>query len=137
MYDILLNEDGDLPERPRLVRGPEIVAQRIRRRLLMHRGEWLLDRRVGVPYARWRERKPPRLENISALVRDLITGTPGVVALHDFRAAFSPGARTIEISGRIFVEGGESLEFGGEVAGMDENSVSGAVVFHTTSGAIL
>lgn len=136
MYDILLNDDGDLPERPALVRSPEIVAQRIRRRLLMHRGEWLLDRRVGVPYGRWRERKPPRIENISAFVRDLITNTPGVLALHDFRAAFSPGAHTIGISGRIFVAGGESLEFGGDV-GMDENNVSGAIAFHTTSGAIL
>lgn len=136
MYDILLNDDGDLPERPTLVRGPEIVAQRIRRRLLMHRGEWLLDRRVGVPYVRWRERKPPRIENISAFVRDLITGTPGVLALHDFRAAFSPGAHTIDISGRIFVAGGEELAFEG-ATGLSENNVSGAVVFHTTSGAIL
>ncbi len=136
MYDILLNDDGDLPERPTLVRGPQLVAQRIRRRLLMHRGEWLLDKRVGVPYRRWREQKPPRIENISAFVRDLITSTPGVVALHDYRAAFAPGTRTIEVSGRILVDGDESLEFGGDV-GLDENNVSGAIVFHTTSGAIL
>src|SRR5690554_1576648 len=133
MYDLLL-VDGDLPVRPTLVRGPQLVAQRIRRRLLLHRGEWILDRRVGVPYVRWREQKPPRLENISAFVRGLITTTPGVVRLTEFKAAFAQGV--VEISGRIFVAGGEELTFEGTTS-LDESNVSGAVVFHTTSGAIL
>lgn len=131
-YDLLLI-DGDLPDRPTLVRGPELIAQRVRRRLAMHRGEWLLDQRVGVPYVRWRAQKPPRVDAIGAHIRQVVTDTPGVLGVEAFRAVLD--GRTVRVTGRVLIEGGEVLELDAPVD-LDGN-VSPAVVFHTTSGAIL
>ena len=46
-YDIRLDSTGDLPDVGALLTGAELVAQRIRIRLLTWLGEWTLDKLAG------------------------------------------------------------------------------------------
>jgi hypothetical protein len=134
MHDILII-DGDLPVKPRIVRGPEIVAQYIRRRLRTFEGEWILDRRVGLPWLRWKERKPVPLEDIRQTVRETIRTTTGVLEVRELVAAFDSSTRTVTMRGVIVVEGDEVLEMDAlfPVAG----NVSPTIAFTSESGGIL
>lgn len=126
--------DGDLPPRPRLISGVELIAQRIRIRLQTHRGEWLLNRSVGLPYLRWRGQKPPRVQSIGSRVRETVRTTPGVIDVRDFRAALQ--GRQILITGRVIVEGGQELLLEAEM--LEAGNVSPTISLQlATSGAIL
>lgn len=69
--------------------------------LQLHRGEWLLDRRVGLPYLRWRGQKPPRLQSVASRVRKTIRDLPGVDDVWRLRATLEE--RTIAVTGTIVV----------------------------------
>lgn len=100
--------DGDLPSHPRLISGVELIAQRIRIRLQIHRGEWLLNRRLGLPYLRWRGEKPPRVQSIGSRVREAVRTTPGVLDIRDFRVQLIE--RRAIITGIIVVDGENGAE---------------------------
>lgn len=135
-HDLLLI-DGDLPERPTLVRDrdPRLIVQRIRTRLRTFRGEWLLDQRVGLPWLEWRAEKPPRPERIRDAVRELLETTPGVVRVPELSARLDRERRAVVLEGRVTIVNDEELTFSGDVLG--EGNVSPAIVFHTRSGAII
>lgn len=79
--DLAFRTDGDVA----LTSGFRRVAQRLRLRLLRWRGEWLLDRRIGVPYrGTLFDVKPPRLSVLGAELKRVIVGTEGVDALERF-----------------------------------------------------
>lgn len=92
MIDWALTPDGDLSVPSRLVSGYELVLQRVRLRLGMHRGEWLLDASVGGDFVGWRERKPAPVTEIVQWVRDEVSSTPGVL-------------REIGMTGRVDTQG--------------------------------
>ena len=75
---VILN--GDL----QLVTEDEEVAQHIKTRLLFWQGEWILDFFEGV---QWIDRiftVHTSQEKRDKILKDVITGTPGVLALIDF-----------------------------------------------------
>ncbi|RAL23044.1 hypothetical protein DL240_09160 [Lujinxingia litoralis] len=106
--------DGDLPEHTRLIEGPELIAQRIRMRLSTFRGEWLLDRRAGLPFLRWRSQRSPPLEAMAARVRDDIASIPGILEVRALRAEQVDD--TIRLSGEVRLEEGAALDLSVEVA---------------------
>ena len=61
-----------------LVDGAEGIAQHIRNRLQLFRGEWFVDLRVGMPYFEELFVKNPDLDVLRTLFREAIQGTPGV-----------------------------------------------------------
>src|SRR5690554_2894741 len=78
--------DGDLPLVTRRITGVELIAQRIRIRLRTFLGEWLLDRRVGLPFLRWRKRRAPPLASIASRVSEEVRTTRGVLEVRRVRA---------------------------------------------------
>lgn len=78
--------------RPVLVSGAAAVAQRLRVRLKLQQGEWLLDRNVGFPWLRVFEGKgTERL--LEVLLRRAITTCPGVRSLDRFALTVDPRTR--------------------------------------------
>lgn len=63
--DVLL-EAGDLPARPLLRSGAEIIAQRVRAVSLLHYGEWPLDRSIGIRWLDYLGTKPFDVEGLAA-----------------------------------------------------------------------
>lgn len=93
MRDLALDSSGDLDLSARALRltapGAESVGQKLRVRLGLTRGDWFLDRRVGVPYYTDVMGKQPA-GAAEALLRRVIATCPGVAALLSF--AFARGA---------------------------------------------
>jgi hypothetical protein len=108
---LLLTEDGDLDRsahRLQFARGVDAVVQGVRTRMLLVRGEWFLDRDVGVPYLesdlvapadailgqRYDEAK------IVAAFRRPILATPGVRGILLLRPTFTAATRSLGIEWR-------------------------------------
>ncbi|MEN0065928.1 MAG: hypothetical protein AAGA48_27555 [Myxococcota bacterium] len=99
---------GDLPERPRLVTGLELVRQRIYTRLQRGRGEWFLALDQGLPLLEWRQAKPPDLDAMSAEVQVSILATDGVRSLEAFSATFDRTTRRVTMAGTVVTDAGET-----------------------------
>ena len=72
-----------------LVSGADVVAQRLRNRLRLWRGEWFIDRTVGIPYLTQVFGKVPQSQ-VEALLRAAILSCPGVATLLSFVLTVSP-----------------------------------------------
>lgn len=103
-YDILLDEDGDLPKITRHTRGWQAVAQRVRFRLSTFQGEWLLDTAVGLPYLRWRGQKIVNLGEIGAVIQAEVLATPGVIRLVSFEGQFFAEQQRVKFTMSLEVE---------------------------------
>jgi hypothetical protein len=84
MSDIRLNANGsdiDLTGLElSLVEGNEAIAQEVRIGMRFFRGEWRLDRRVGIDYfGRIFGQKGARPEDVAAVYRQALLSIPGVV----------------------------------------------------------
>lgn len=107
IYDIGLDDDHDLPVVCRHITGIDLVIQRVRRRLLTHYGEYIGDRRKGLPYLAWAQQKPPRTDAIGAVLRAAITSTPGVVRVSDWSGTFDVATRALTFTGTIHTSFGD------------------------------
>lgn len=102
--DLQLDADGDLPLVPRHITGIPLVLQRIRRRLRVFAGEWVLDTSQGLPYLAWRQTKPAPLDAIAARVRVELETTPGVVRIDSCTATLAITTRAVRIAARGVVQ---------------------------------
>jgi len=74
-----------------------MVLQRIRCRLLLIRGEWYLDQRVGTP---WREKvwvKGASIDVIRRIIEQVAEGTPGVDSVDSLELTLDATHRTMTI----------------------------------------
>ena len=116
-YDILLDEDGDLPRSTKHSRGWLAVVQRVQFRLQTFEGEWLLDTDSGLPYLRWRQLKAPNRQEMGLRIQQEILGTPGVIRLVSFASKFLTEEQRIQFDIEI------------EVADIEDESVITGVQF--------
>lgn len=89
--DLYLATDGTLA----VVRDTEAVGQHARQRLMTFRGEWFLDRFVGVPWIRdllGGKYDPVMAE---ALIKAEVLDTDGVVEINSFSVRFNQPAREV------------------------------------------
>ena len=108
--DLALDADGDLPLVARHITGIPLVLQRIRRRLLVYAGEWVLDVTQGIPYLAWRQTKPAPLDAIAARVRVELEQTPGVVRIDSCAVTLVTSTRTVRITARGVVQDPDTAE---------------------------
>lgn len=118
--DLALDEAGDLPLVPRHITGIPLVLQRIRRRLLVFAGEWVLDVTQGLPYLAWRQTKPAPLDAIAARIRVELEQTPGVVRIDACAASLDVATRTVRISARGVVQDPDTGEQASVGIGVDD-----------------
>lgn len=98
--DLALDAAGDLPLVARHITGIPLVLQRLRRRLLVYAGEWVLDVTQGLPYLAWRQTKPSPLDAIAARIRVELELTPGVGRIDSCTAALTVATRTVRVTAR-------------------------------------
>jgi hypothetical protein len=109
--DIYLDGQADLS----VVTGGEAISQHIQQRLKFFRGEWFLDRGRGMPYFRdILGKKNPNSYRMSAIFRDAILGTPGVLELREFDLTVDARTRVLSLSFRAVTEDGD-IDYSGEV----------------------
>ena len=81
-----------------LVDGAEGIAQHIRGRLELFRGEWFLDTREGMPYFEEVFVKNPDLDVIRSIFRKAILETPGVASVIDANVTMDSAKRTARVT---------------------------------------
>lgn len=135
--DLQLDADGDLPLVPRHITGLPLVLQRIRRRLRVFAGEWVLDTSQGLPYLAWRQTKPAPVEAIAARIRVELEQTPGVVRIDTCAAALDVTTRTVRITARGVVQDpdtGEQASVSLELEGVGGSSTPALITTTILSG---
>ena len=126
-YDIELGSVGDLPDVGALLTGAELVAQRVRIRLLTWLGEWPLDKSAGIDWRTIIGTKPFPLDLVVTLLRREIDTTPGVLRTAIVSAAFDVDTQAATISYDITCDDGTRLAV----------SVSPSAVGNRASGVLV
>lgn len=72
-----------------LVNSPEAVAQAVKTRLMLARGEWFLDTEEGTPYST-EILGEGTLELYDQAIRERILGTQGVTAIDQYASYLDP-----------------------------------------------
>lgn len=83
------------------VNTPEAVAQAIRTRLALWRGEWFLDAKEGTPWNQEVLGKRVRGRSPDAAVRSRILGTPGVIEIVSYTSSFDGDSRSLSITATV------------------------------------
>lgn len=93
-----------------LTSGTEAVAQRIRMRLGMWRGEWFLDRRLGVPYFQEVLTRIRDVGRLRSIFRDAILGTEGVASVPRLELDLDAGQRHLTVRFTAVTEDGVAIQ---------------------------
>lgn len=75
----------------------QIVAQRIKQKLLLNRGEWFIDTEVGIPYIEEVFVKNFSLTSIEALFVRAIREVKGVAELRDINVTLDKAKRILTV----------------------------------------
>ena len=89
------------------------VGQAVKIRLLFFVGDWFLNTAIGIPYFEQIFKKNPRLDQISALYREEIAGTPGVASVLSVLVGLNTQTRELDVTWKA-----DSFE--GEIGGVVE-----------------
>lgn len=114
LHDLYLDESGQLE-----IIGTDItdtadyarsVAQSVKCRILLVKGEWYQDQRLGTP---WREKiwkKGTSNQVLYGIIRDVVLGTPGVRSLEAMDISTDATSRTATVSNmRVITETGVAV----------------------------
>jgi len=88
---------------------PEEVAQHIRVRLRMFKGEWFIDVDEGMPYFDEILEKGITDGRIAGIVSKVILGTPGVAALNSLSLNRDNSTRTLNVTFEAVLDSGHVL----------------------------
>ena len=95
---------GDLPEFASFVTGVEAVVQRIRFKILTHRGEWFADPRKGLPWKTWVAKKPMPVGIVHTEVVRAIRSVRGVSRVLRSEATADAVARSITVTVEVEID---------------------------------
>ena len=105
-YDLDLSSGG-----LEMVTGDDAIVQHLTIRFQLFRGEWFLDRRVGIPYYTDILRKCARIADIRAIFARTITSTPGIGTLDQLDVDLDTTTRALSVTFQATKDDGEILDF--------------------------
>ena len=111
MADIKLNEAGDIDLTEgamSLVRDSDAIAQHLRIRLRMIKGEAFQAPTEGMPFFETIFEKGTRGTAVAAVFRKAILETPGVLSLTAFDVTQEPTTRKVLVDFEAIVEGSDT-----------------------------
>lgn len=87
----------DLP----LVKGVDLIRQRLKQRLLLILGEWFLDTSIGLPWFQELSQKGISQSRVRSLLIRQINETEGVSELVEFELDFNSNSRSLLVQFRV------------------------------------
>lgn len=129
MFDLALDENGDLRMPATFIKDRDVIVQAARVRLSTQIGSWPLDTAVGLPFREWLEAAAPPLESIRSNVQREYAGIDGVAAVRDVVVDFDEATGIVDIAATLELEDGGSLRLG---AGLGAAGVLTVAVLATT-----
>lgn len=113
MSDLALDPvSGDLlleQGRARLATGAEAVAQLWQTRLTLFKGEWFLDRSLGIDYQNEVLIKNPRPAVLRSIFAEATRATPGIADVTDLRFNLDARTRVLTIEAEVVLKTGDEL----------------------------
>lgn len=103
----LVIENGDLV----FVEGLSAIAQAVRSRLRLFRGEWFADLDAGVPWFQAILLKNPNLTEVRDTLRQTILGTVGIASIVAFDLTLDAATRTATLVFSAIADTGELIAF--------------------------
>ena len=106
MSDLLLDDDGDIAivnGDLAIVMGSDAVKQNLMQRLRFFTGDWFLDTSIHVPYYESIFKKNPDLQEVQAILQNVIVTTPGVLSLDSFDLQLDTSTRKLSVSFQVSV----------------------------------
>ncbi len=101
-HDIIVG-DYDLP----VVRGVDLIRQRLKQRLLTILGEWFLNADIGLPWFQEFSQKGVDDDRVRALILRCIAETEGVSEIVEFDMRLSRRSRRLIVNFRVTSPAGE------------------------------
>jgi hypothetical protein len=98
--------------RARLAQGAEAVAQLWASHVTMFRGEWFLDRSLGIDYQNDVLEKGVRSPVLRAIFATATRETPGVADVRDLRLGLNRATRTLTVAAEAILGTGEGVSLG-------------------------
>lgn len=105
--DILLNEKHDLDIVNfdlQLTNDNQVVAQRVKQALLLFKGEWFLNRDIGIPYFENILGTRNSIDSVRSIFINAIRNVDGVKDLKEFNMDFEDETRLLAIEAVIIDE---------------------------------
>lgn len=103
-----------------LTDNDEALAQKLRNKFLLGKGEWFLDTRLGVPYFEQIMIKNPNTEIIKQIFRQVILKTDGISSVDSVEISVS-AERELSFSFRAVADSGAVITGGSGTAFIVEN----------------
>lgn len=94
-------QTGDIEiiaNKPSLTTGIDAIRQHLQTTLRLFMGEWFLDTTKGVPWFQDILIKNPSFAVVSAVLRNTILNTPGVLQLVEFNLDFDKSIREMSLA---------------------------------------
>lgn len=104
MSSFKLDQDGDLlvtNNELTLTEGRDAIRQHIQTRLRLFRGEWFLDRSLGVPYYEDIFVKQQTQVTVASILKAQIFETPGVLEFLTFNFDYDEFNRGFDVAFRV------------------------------------
>lgn len=92
-----------------IVDGTDAIAQHLLIRLRFFKGEYQLDRSIGVPYFEDIFVKNPSLVVVRAIMREVILETPGVLEITRFDLSVDSAIRQLNVDFTVQVSTSDEL----------------------------
>ena len=90
----------------KIITDIEEIAQLLKTRLKLYRGEWFLNTTVGVPWLQEILGKVNTKNGIESIIKDEILKTPGVKSLEAFELDIDASERLLTVTFKVNTESG-------------------------------
>jgi hypothetical protein len=105
MADLLLSGDHDIVfvngECPMTYENGDVVAQRLKIKLLTFLGEWFLDTEVGIPYFQTILNRGVSKSTIDGIFQEAIVEDPLVLEITEFNSIIDVESRSYQLSFKV------------------------------------
>ena len=115
MSDLKINDENELiisnGDLVLTTEDNDAIPQHLRQRLRVLKGEWFLDRTIGLPYFDLIMEKNPSSKLVAAVFKKTILDTPGVLKLNSFDLSFDRINRKVSVSFEATISNGTVINF--------------------------
>lgn len=94
-----------------LTAGLEEIRQNIKIRLRFNQGEWFLNTDLGIPYFGTILTKNPNLAVVRSIIRDAISGVPGVKEVSVVETEIITGSRDLNVRIEVLTDLNQTVSF--------------------------
>jgi hypothetical protein len=97
--------------RLQLVEDTDSIAQSLKTRLRLVRGEYFADLEQGIPYLTHIMVKGPKLDLVRSILVEAVAETPGVVEVTEFLLTLDQSTRALLASGKCRINTNDVVSF--------------------------